>query len=121
MSIAEAHYTDKSWMRGIYSGDIPIGFILLQDPVPEEIDGDTKYKGRYFIWRFMIDIRYQGKGFGKNSIELLTDYVRTRPNADFLYTSYHPAQNDPSEFYRICGFEESGENIRDEIVVRLKL
>ena len=35
----------------------------------------------YFLWRFMIDARYQSLGFGRQALELVIDHVRTRPSA----------------------------------------
>src|SRR5262245_13363916 len=58
-SIAEAHFSPVAWYRAIYAGETPVGFVMLKD--------DSE-KGEYYLWRYMIDARYQGKGFGQRAL-----------------------------------------------------
>jgi diamine N-acetyltransferase len=112
VSIAEAHFSDKAWFRAIYAGEMLVGFIMLYDD-PDEHE--------YFLWRLMIAGPYQGMGYGKRALELLVEYVRTRPGAEALYTSYVPVDGGPEGFYRKFGFEPTGEVDDGELVVRLPL
>ena len=72
VSIAQAHFSDHAWFRAVYADATPVGFVMLEDQ-PE--------KPEYFLWRFMIDARYQGMGFGRRAAALLIEHVRSRPNA----------------------------------------
>lgn len=99
-SIAEASFTPKSWMRGIYAGEVPVGFMMLYD------DPDTP---EYYLWRFMIDARFQGKGYGREALQLLFEYVRGRPQGDAVTLSYAPGPHSPLGFYQVIGFEETGQ------------
>jgi hypothetical protein len=54
-------------------------------------------------------------------MKLLIEYVRTRPNAVELLTSYVPAKGGPQPFYKRLGFEETGDVVDDEHVMRLQL
>ena len=120
-SIAEANYNDSSWMRGIYLDKNPVGFILVEDPVTGEEGEGAKYNGLYFLWRFMIDQRYQGKGYGSKALDLLCEYVRSRPNSNFLYSSCIPGEYSAEKFYLHYGFQKTGEKIGNEIELRLEL
>ena len=111
-SIAEAHFSDKSWFRAIYADDTPVGFIMLYD--------DDK-KPEYYLWRLMIAGPYQKHGFGWKAVQLLIEYVKTRPGAEELLTSYVPTEGGPEGFYRKLGFEPTGEIDEGEIVSRLTL
>ncbi len=111
-SIAQAHFCDHAWFRAIYADETPVGFIMLDDQ-PE--------KPEYFLWRLMIDHRYQGRGYGRKAVELLIGYVKTRPNATELLTSIHEAEGGPEGFYRELGFEFTGEYEEGEAMMRLKL
>ncbi|MGC9348346.1 MAG: GNAT family N-acetyltransferase [Anaerolineae bacterium] len=111
-SIAQAHFSDKAWFRAIYAGETPVGFIMLYDD-PDESE--------YFLWRLMIAGPHQGKGYGRKAMELLISYVRTRPGATELFTSYVPIEGGPEGFYRKLGFEPTGEMEGDEVVARLAL
>jgi len=112
ISIAQAHFSDKAWFRAIYADEMAVGFIMLYD------DSENP---EYFLWRLMIAGPYQGKGYGRKAIELLVEYVKTRPGARELSTSYVPIEGGPEGFYRKMGFEPTGEVDDGEIVVRLTL
>lgn len=109
-SIAEAHFEPKAWFRAIYADDMPVGFVQLID------DSSTP---AYFIWRFMIDGAHQGKGYGRRALQLVIDYVRSRPNAREVTLSFVPAEGGPEPFYRSMGFMPTGEMEEAEVVARL--
>ncbi len=111
-SIAEAHFQPKAWFRAVYAGEEPVGFVMLYD---------DPGAGRYFLWRFMIAAEHQGKGYGKAALDLLVEYVRTRPNATELQCSYLPGDGGPGRFYANYGFVETGEVAHGENVISLAL
>ncbi len=110
VSLAQYAVSPKAWTRAIYADDVPVGYVLLYD------DADAP---EYFLWRFMIDRRYQGSGFGRKAIELVVEYVRTRPQASNLLTSYVPTPGGPGPFYHRLGFVDTGEVDDGEIVTLL--
>jgi diamine N-acetyltransferase len=112
VSIAEAYFEPKAWFRAIYADETPVGFVMLFD------DAEAP---EYFLWRFMIDARYQRHGYGRRAIELLIDYVRTRPNARELLLSYVPAEGSPEPFYVGIGFVNTGRLLDGEMVMALAL
>lgn len=112
VSIAQAYFTKTAWFRGIYCEDVPVGFVML--------DADET-KPEYFLWRFMIDQNHQGKGYGKEAIEMLTEYVKTLPNAVELTTSCVSGDGGPEAFYTKMGFEATGDTVDNEKVLRLVL
>ena len=113
MSIAQAYFDREiAWFRAIYADETPVGFLMLSDDANEQ---------RYFLWRLMIDARYQKLGFAKRALELLFDYVRTRPGAKEILVSYRPGDAGPQGFYEKLGFVPTGEMLGDEVVLRRDL
>lgn len=112
VSIAEAYFSADAWFRAIYADETPVGFLMLSDR-PE--------KGEYFLWRFMVDAQYQGKGYGRRALELLIEHVKTRPNAKELLLSHVPGPGSPEGFYRKLSFEHTGEQAGEELVMKLTL
>jgi diamine N-acetyltransferase len=112
VSIAEAYFEPKAWFRAIYADETPVGFVMLYDD-PDEPD--------YFLWRFMIDEHYQKLGFGKRSMDLLIEYVRSRPGAKQLGLSCHPGEDGPEPFYRRYGFALTGRMMGNEAEMRIDL
>lgn len=113
VSIAQAHfYPEKAWFRAIYADETPVGFMMLSD---------EPRKPEYFLWRLMIAVEYQGLGFGAQAIKLLIAYVKTRPQATELFTSYVPGEGSPGDFYHKLGFVDTGEVEEGENVARLPL
>lgn len=111
-SIAQAHFSGSAWFRAIYADDAPVEFAMLDDQ-PD--------KPEYFLWRFMIDARYQRMGFGRKALELLIAHVRTRPNAAEFLTSVEQGEGGPQPFYEKLGFVATGECEDGEAVLRYKL
>ena len=119
-SIAEAHFTRGTWCRAIYLGKTPIGFVMLKDST-------LKYKKKIpsnpemYFWRFMIDGRYQGKGYGKRAMELVIEYVRTRPNVKEITLHHEPTKGNAGEFYKKLGFQHTGKIFLGELEMKLKI
>ncbi len=111
-SIAQAHFEPKAWFRAIYADETPVGFVMLFDD-PEAPE--------YFLWRYMIDGRYQRMGFGRQALRLFIDHVRSRPGATELLSSYVPGDGSPRPFYAGLGFVETGKVDDGENVIRLAL
>jgi diamine N-acetyltransferase len=112
VSIAQAYFEPRAWFRAVYADDTPVGFVMLHDD-PEAPE--------YYLWRFMIAAEHQGKGYGREALDLVVDYVRSRPRATVLLSSYVPGDEGPGEFYRRYGFTETGEVDEDELVIQLEL
>jgi diamine N-acetyltransferase len=117
VSIAQAYFEPKAWFRAIYADEMPVGFAMLYDDAGEP-PGDEPV---YFLWRFMIAQQHHGKGFGRRAIELLVEYVKTRPGAKELEVSCGEGPGGPEGFYRKLGFERSGKMFDDEVGLRLTL
>ena len=113
ISLAQAYFErDHAWFRGIYADETPVGFMMLYDDPREPV---------YYLWRFMIDARYQGMGYGRKAINLLIEHVKTRPAATELKVSYVPEEGGPGPFYAKHGFVETGEVDDGENVMKLAL
>jgi len=112
VSIAEAHFYDDAWFRAIYADETAVGFVmLLIDP----------NKAKYHIERFMIDSRFQGKGFGQRALALMVEHVKTLPNASELFTSIVDGEGGPEGFYLKNGFEHTGRIVDGERELKLGL
>jgi diamine N-acetyltransferase len=113
VSITEAHFNPEvAWFRAIYAGDVPVGFLMLEDNVAQQ---------EYFLWRFMIAEPYQGRGHGRKALELFFAHVKTRPGANAVETSCVPAQGGPGPFYEKMGFVYTGKEENGELVMRREL
>ena len=109
-SIAQAHFTPHAWFRAIYADETPVGFVMVSDKpeIPE-----------YFLWRYMIDIRYQRLKFGRRALELVIEHIKTRPNATRFLTSVIQEPGGPQAFYEGLGFKLTGDHEDGEAVMRL--
>ncbi|UCC81328.1 MAG: GNAT family N-acetyltransferase [Candidatus Zixiibacteriota bacterium] len=112
VSIAEAFFNETAWFRAVYADDTPVGFLMLYK--------DTE-KPEYFLWRLMIDERYQRMGFGYKAMKLIIEYVKGLPHATEFLTSCVPGDGSPEGFYNKLGFTRTGEMDGAEVVMRLPL
>ena len=74
-SLEEARDTPEGnpWYRAIYADDQPVGFVMLSwnvTPAPPRIIGP------WFLWKLLIDERYQGCGYGREAVRLVAGIAR---------------------------------------------
>ena len=126
-SVAEAYVTlvngGHVFPFAIYNDQKLVGFIQLAYGENADQDGVSVEKDNYEVWRFMIDKRYQGKGYGKEALRQAIDFIRTWPcgKAEYCWISYEPENEVAKKLYASLGFEETGEMCGDEAVAVLKL
>jgi diamine N-acetyltransferase len=112
VSLAEAYVYPQAWCRAVYAGDDLVGFVMLHDTTDDP---------GYMLWRLMIDARFQGRGYGRQVVERVIDYVRTRPGATQLKVSVHPGEGSPAPFYESLDFVLTGEMSDDQPVLAIPL
>ena len=115
-SLAEAYAFQadggKVYPFAIYNDKKPVGFVMIGYDIPldEDDDKDTLWfvPGTYLIWRFMIDKRYQHRGYGKAAFQLALDFIRTQPcgKAEYAWLSYEPENEVAKKMYAGFGFVE---------------
>ena len=93
----------------------PIGFLMIGYGASDDEDWNNEdpafvemVKKSYCLWRFMIDKRYQRKGYGKKAMKLALDYIKTFPcgKADTIWLSYEPENEVAKKLYASFGFVE---------------
>ncbi|MCG7344909.1 GNAT family N-acetyltransferase [Sporosarcina sp. ACRSL] len=106
----------------IYDDETMIGFIMMYNDTAEENEyGD---EAAYGILRFMIDRKYQNKGFGTKALQKALEYIRSFPQgeASAVYLSYAPQNEAARRLYATFGFKEIGmDEEADEMVAKLIL
>jgi diamine N-acetyltransferase len=117
-SLREAADTPDAcpWYRAVYADDVPVGFVMLSDGITVV---NPDYIGPYFLWRLLIDQRYQGLGYGSAAVRLAVEHVRTHDDARVLLTSVAQGPEAPVDFYLRQGFRLTGEVHDDELVLEL--
>ncbi len=118
VSLAHAHFSPDAWFRAVYADDEPAGFVMLAD---ETVRPDPPAAPQVWIWRFMVDARFQRKGVGAAALAEVVAHVRTRPRVTSLLLSYVPGPGCPEPFYLRAGFRHTGREEGGEIVLELPL
>ena len=119
-SLREAAETPDAcpWYRAVYADDTPVGFVMISAGITVV---NPAYLGPYFLWRLLIDQRYQGRGYGSAALRLVVEHVRARPGARVLLSSTMQGPASPIGFYLRQGFRATGEVHEDELVLQLDL
>ena len=130
-SLAEAYVDSTNSEKppmpfAIYNGEEVIGFTMMEF---EEIDEDEFIfqtfgdKTIYNFFRFMIDEKHQGKGFGRQAMKKVLEFLQTNPQgkADAIFLSYEPTNEVAKKLYESLGFVETGHIEDGEMVARLGL
>jgi len=119
-SLEEARETPEGspWYRAIYADEQPVGFVMLSWNVTPD---PPRIIGPWFLWKLLIDERYQGRGYGREAVKLVADIARDH-GASELLTSHVVGERSPEPFYRQIGFVPTGDQDENgEIVLALSL
>ncbi|RHZ49826.1 GNAT family N-acetyltransferase [Aspergillus thermomutatus] len=125
---AVANLSPKDGQIGNLAPNTLVGMLMMAIWDPDEA---------YYIWRFMIDGRYQGLGYGRRGVEFAIAHIRQHnPQAKQLGVmstppegkmSGNPAKNvkpedSPYKFYQKLGFRETAPPDEDgEIMMSIDL
>jgi diamine N-acetyltransferase len=94
-TIAQMQFKEEKIAKGIYFEDKAVGLIAydLED---------------YDIWRLMIDIRHQGRGYGRKAMELVLDILRQDDRLKTARTSVIVENIAMRYLVESLGFKENG-------------
>ena len=99
----------------IYADDEMVGFTMFAFDEEYEDPND-----RYWLWRFMIDKKLQGKGYGSLALKEIIKYFEDN-GASNIKLSTKETNVTALSLYHKFGFKENGEMNGEEIVLQLNL
>ena len=113
---AAAEPDGRALYWAVYSDATPVGFVMISDDV-----GSSDYIPHY-LWKLMIDARYQRQGYGTAALDLVVNYFRGRSGVEVLSTSAGQGEGSPVTFYERYGFERTGDTVfGDEVLLEFAL
>ncbi len=114
MSLAQTYIFKGARILALYAGDTMVGsmFYSREDAVPSN----------FWLIRFMIDQRYQGKGYGRQAMLMLFDRVKSENGGApaILGLCYEHYNKVGEHLYRSLGFEPTGETMGGGQIVARK-
>ncbi len=111
---AAEHPDARAIYWAIYDDETPVGFVMIAD----EVD-DPGYIA-HFLWKLLIDERYQRRGFGTATLDLIVEFFRNR-GVGAMWTSAGQGEGSPVAFYERYGFERTGDLHGTEVLLRLEI
>lgn len=108
-------YREVARPFAICADDQVIGFTMFAFDLASSDPDD-----RYWLWRFMIDKKQQGKGYGSAALERIVEYFKCH-GADHILLSTKETNTAALSLYHKYRFAETGEWNDGEIVLRLNL
>jgi diamine N-acetyltransferase len=113
-SLAESKFDPDARPRAVYAGKRVVGFLMY----------DVSRKGnsrKAAIYRFMIDRKHQGKGYGRAALAQALDEIKQIPRIKKVTISYMPSNPVAKAFYGSFGFVERGLDEDGEMIAELTL
>jgi len=110
VSIAQSKIQPECIPLVVYDDDLMVGFIMYC------IDEDD---GEYWIYRMMIDRKYQSKGYGKKALSKLLEIIKEDKNHDKVFLGVHKESSYAIKLYKSFGFEFNGQVFGKEHIMRL--
>ena len=109
ISIVQSTFEPTLKPYAIYAGDTVVGF-LMYNSVKEELDG-------YWIYRIMVDKKFQGMGIGKKATKLMIAEMVKLPDPKKIVVGYHPENLEAHNLYMSLGFFDNGNRFGKEMAV----
>jgi len=119
-SIAEAQFgfeDEGHWdfyPFGTYVDDQPVGFVMYCFNFDHS-------RFQAFIMRLMVDQQFQGRGYGREIMQLVLKRFREDERIKNVGISYEPENEVARKLYASLGFVEPGEMLDGETLAVLKL
>lgn len=110
VSIAQSKVQPECTALAVYDEDVPVGFVMYA------MDTDDH---EYWIYRLMIDRKFQSKGYGRQAMEQLISLIQEDKSHQIIYISFEPANKGAEQLYWGLGFIPDGRIIEDEVVYKL--
>ena len=99
-SLAQAYvYSETAFPFAVYEDSTLVGFIMM---------GYYDVKEYYTLWKFMIDKRYQNRGYGRKALELGIKFLRDHFDVLEIYTGVAPGNDMAKHLYSSVGFRDTG-------------
>jgi diamine N-acetyltransferase len=98
-SIAQVQFLDNFEAFAIYDYITMVGFTLFG------LDEDDY---NYWIYRMMVDKKYQGNGYGTAALNEIIRRLSEKPDCDKIMLGYHPENLGAERLYFSAGFEPAG-------------
>lgn len=115
-TLAEAAYEPFSKVWGLWDAETVVGMMAMIDLArsPHTEPGDEPDSA--YVWRLMVGVEYQGRGFGRAALTLAADVAREWGRAR-ISLSVVDAPNSALAFYESCGFQNTGRFVDEEMVL----
>ncbi|MDO7905222.1 GNAT family N-acetyltransferase [Paenibacillus sp. JX-17] len=110
-SLAQAKAFPECVCLAIYHDEVLVGFTMY---CMDEEDQE------YWIYRLMIDAKYQSHGYGKAAMDMLIDRIKKDTQHQVIYISFEPDNVWAKQLYEKLGFKEDGRVVDGEVVYRLE-
>ena len=111
ISIGQSKVQDECIPVAIYKENLLIGFAMYC------IDTDDD---QYWIYRIMIDQKYQSKGFGKEAFGILLQKIKADKTKNVIYLGVHRKSEVAVCLYESYGFAFEGQVFGDEHIMCLR-
>jgi diamine N-acetyltransferase len=114
-SLAESKFDPDARPRAVYAGKRVVGFLMY------DVSRGKGKSRKASIYRFMIDRKHQGKGYGRAALKQALDEIKQVPGIKKVTISYVPRNPVAKPFYGSFGFVEAGLDEDGEMIAELKL
>lgn len=110
-SLAQAFVQPECVPLALYAENRPVGFVMYA------LDEDDH---EYWIYRLMIDKRYQRRGYGREAMRMLIERIQADENHRVIYISFEPENLPAQTLYESFGFVPDGRIEYGEVVYKLE-
>lgn len=109
-SLAQSKFESQCIPVAIYNDGVMVGFLMYA------LDPDDN---NYWIWRLMIDEKYQRKGYALEAMNKIISRITSDKSRNKILISFKESNTAAEALYKKVGFHHTGDIIDNEIVMQL--
>lgn len=112
-SLAQSKFEPSACPLAIVANDVPVGFMMYER--------DDEEPGAVMIYRFMVDHRHRGHGYGRSAMTALLKRFEADSDVHVVRVCFVPSNHSARRLYASLGFAEAGADTDGEIIAELRM
>ena len=114
ITIAQVRFTPGAYDFCIWDGDTRVGLLALVDHTETDDLSEIDHPQAVYVWRLLVGMFFQGKGYGKAAMAFAEDWARQR-GRPLVQVQAVESNETAITVYQSLGYSLTGKRLGEEV------